>query len=132
VTYAQTLATATMAALLLTACGGASTTAEEPEASTEDVEVTEEAEEPEAAAYSEECGQAVADAAAVGDMEDTVEDLDPAIITCDGLEQLRAATDDHPGALDGVDLETFVANRCLYSEDEAVAGSSTCDEVDAA
>jgi hypothetical protein len=80
--------------------------------------------------YSEQCGLAVGQAAAIGAMEDSVEDLDPAIVACEDLDELRNATDDHPTALDGVDLETFVTNRCMYSEDDAVTAGAICAEVD--
>ena len=79
--------------------------------------------------HSEQCGVAVERAAAIDDMEDSVEDLDQAIVACEDLNDLRNATDDHPTALDGVDLETFVANRCMYSEDDAVTAASICAEV---
>lgn len=82
------------------------------------------------AAYGAECGQAVEEAAAVGDMEDTVSDLDPAIAACTDLEELSAAAADFPDALDGVDVEGFVSNRCLYSEDDEVLSSAICDAVD--
>jgi hypothetical protein len=80
--------------------------------------------------YSEQCGLAVGQAAAIGDMEDSVEDLAPAIVACEDLDELRNATDDHPTALDGVDLETFVTNRCMYSDDDAVTAGAIGAEAD--
>lgn len=123
-------------AILLAGCG----TDEAPDLMTELDQQTgeevdqEEPEPPEAtddgtpAAYSDACGAAVAEAAAVGDMEDTVEDLDPAMVACGSVEELQAAADDNPGALD-VDAATWASNRCLYSEDEAVTNSAICDAV---
>lgn len=85
---------------------------------------------PTGAAYSAECGQAVEGAASVSDMEDAVDDLDPAIAVCTDLDELSAAVDDFPDALDGADVEGFVSNRCLYSEDDEVLSSSICDSVE--
>jgi hypothetical protein len=53
----------------------------------------------------------------------------PAIVACDDLGELRTATNVPPTALDGVDLETFVANRCRDAEDDAVTGAVICAEV---
>lgn len=58
------------------------------------------------------CELAFADAAAVGDMEDTVEDLDPAVRACTSLEEWGAANAANPAALDGVDPFEFLGNRC--------------------
>jgi hypothetical protein len=46
--------------------------------------------------YSEACGRAVAAAAAIDDMQDTVEDLDPAIAVCADFDELVAAFEDYP------------------------------------
>ncbi len=116
-TFTRSLAMALAASLVLVACGDESTL--------DDVATTED---PEVAAFSEECGRAVEEAATVGDMEDTVEALDSALVACD-LEELRAAVAEFPDALDGTDLEIFVRDRCLASEDEAVTGSLICDQV---
>lgn len=83
----------------------------------------------EPAAYGQECGSALEDAAAVGDMEDTVEDTDPAIVACASVEAFTAASADHPDALDDTDVETWLSNRCQYSEDPAVRSSAICAEV---
>jgi hypothetical protein len=99
----------------------------EPDAATESFD---EADAPDSV-YSEACGQAVAAAAAIDDMQDTVEDLDPAIAVCADFDELVAAFEDYPAALDGVDAQTFVANRCLYSEDASVTSSQICAEVSA-
>lgn len=60
------------------------------------------------------CEQAFADAAAVSDFQDTVEDLDPAVRSCESLEEWVAASEAYPAALDGVDPETFLRNRCQF------------------
>lgn len=72
------------------------------------------------AAYSEECGRAMEAAASVGDMEDTVEDTDPAIIACASVDEFSAASADYPAALDGTDVTTWLTNRCQF------AGTRTC------
>lgn len=58
------------------------------------------------------CESAFAAAAAIGDTEDTVEDLDSAVESCTTVEEWSAASDQYPDALDGVDPLTFLANRC--------------------
>jgi hypothetical protein len=116
VTRTRALGAALATVLMLTGCGDDA-----------DDDATDPADE---RAYSDDCGWAVEEASETAQTEDrAAEDLDPAIATCDSLEALRAATADHPGALDGDDLETFVANRCSISEDEAVTGSDICAEV---
>ena len=62
------------------------------------------------------CESAVAAAASIGDMEDTVEDLDPAIRACKSVDEWIAANDAYPDALDGVDPVVYLTNRCLYGE----------------
>jgi hypothetical protein len=121
----RAIAAGLVAALLLTACSGERPNETDPQADAEVgiIEVTDED------AYGEECGAAVEQAAAMSDMEDSVEDLDLAIVACDDLGELRTATDDHPTALDGVDLETFVSNRCMYAEDGSATGAAICAEV---
>lgn len=86
-------------------------------------------EQQEQAAYSEECGAAMEAAASVGEMEDTVEDTDPAIIACASVEAFSAASADHPDALDGTDVMTWLTNRCEFSEDPDVQASDICAEV---
>ncbi|MBF2082984.1 hypothetical protein [Thermoleptolyngbya sp. C42_A2020_037] len=63
-----------------------------------------------------ECEAAVQAAARVSSMADQVEDLDPAIRVCQSLDELTAASEKFPAALDGVDPKTFVSNRCRYEE----------------
>lgn len=74
------------------------------------------------------CTEAVESAAAIGEMEDTVEDLDGAIVACGSIQELADELVDFPDVLDGIDAETYVANRCLYGSDD-VAGSAICAEV---
>lgn len=62
------------------------------------------------------CLDAFERAAQVGDMQDTVEDLDPAVRACKSLQEWKAADQAHPGALDGTDPETFLRNRCRYGD----------------
>jgi hypothetical protein len=112
-------------AVLTAGCGGADITAEgsdqEAAGATEGTQ----------AAFSDACGRAVEEAANIGDMEDTVEDLDEAITACVDLAELGAAVEQYPAALDGADLETFVFNRCQFSEDQLVLESAICSEVGA-
>jgi hypothetical protein len=63
------------------------------------------------------CEGAFAAAAAIGDMEDTVEDLDPAVRACETIDEWTAASEAHPGALDGADPVVYLTNRCLYGND---------------
>lgn len=62
-------------------------------------------------------------------MEDTVEDADPAIIACASVETFTLAANDNPDALDGGDVNTWLSNRCLYSEDADVTSSAICTEI---
>jgi hypothetical protein len=62
------------------------------------------------------CELAFADAAAVGDMEDTVEDLDPAVRACTTLDEWGAASAASAAALDGVDPFEFLGNRCDFGD----------------
>jgi heat shock protein HslJ len=73
------------------------------------------------------CAEAFAAAAAVGDMEDTVEDLDPALLACNSIEEWIAASKSNPGAIDTDPVE-FLLNRCLYAE---VPTGPACEEVKA-
>lgn len=87
---------------------------------TEDVEDTSAG-----ATVSAECNKAFEDAAAVGEMEDTVQDLDPALQACTSIDEWIAAAESNPGAIDG-DPVQFLLNRCLDTE---VAAGAICDEV---
>lgn len=120
---------AALVIVTLVACGGS----DDPGASETEAfsfQATERAEvAADAVTYSEECGNAVRQAAEVGDMQDTVEDLDPAIISCESVAEFQAAADDHPTALEGTDAATWASNRCQSAEDQAVKDSDICAEV---
>ena len=73
------------------------------------------------------CERAVKAASAISDMQDAVEDLDPAIQSCETLGAFLAAARKYPSALDGVDGATFVGNRCLYAP--ALANTAICKEI---
>jgi hypothetical protein len=60
------------------------------------------------------CDTAWAKAAAISDLRDTVEDLDPAIRACTSLQEWESAAAKYPDALDGVDPVLFLSNRCYY------------------
>ena len=60
------------------------------------------------------CDTAWAKAAAISDLRDTVEDLDPAIRACTSLQEWESAAAKYPEALDGVDPVLFLSNRCFY------------------
>lgn len=62
------------------------------------------------------CETAMQAAASVSVMEDQVEDIDPAIRSCKSMDELSAASEKFPAALDGVDPKTFVSNRCRGNE----------------
>ena len=66
-------------------------------------------------AYLSDCEKAMETAAAMPDMKDKVEDVDPAIRSCESMNELIAASSKFPAALDGVDESTFVSNRCTYN-----------------
>lgn len=112
-------------ALIVTGCGDP----EEPPVSDPTVTEIESPGASEEHGYSQECGDAVAEAAGVGDVQDSVEDLDPAIVACADMDEFTAAVEDHPDALDDADPETFVSNRCQHSEDPEVADSAICADV---
>ena len=62
------------------------------------------------------CERAFEEAAAISDLQDTVEDLDPALEACTTIEEWKAASRKFPDALDGVDSLVFLENRCRYTE----------------
>lgn len=72
-----------------------------------------------------ECNSAFRRAASISDFQDTVEDLDPAIHACTSVDEWKAAARRHPKALDGVDPEVFLRNRCDFGG----VNASLCDEV---
>ena len=61
------------------------------------------------------CEQAMKTASEISDMQDTVEDVDPAIQECGSMQEFISASSKFPKALDGIDEETFVTNRCTYN-----------------
>lgn len=101
--------------------GSAPEPADEPPSPTEANEA--------AAPYSPECGQAFEDAAAVDEMQDTNEDLYPAVTACASVEAFAAAAAEHPDALDGTNAETWLTNTCEFAEDPAVKESDICAEI---
>jgi len=76
-------------------------------------------------------GQCDADwaaAAAIDDLSDTVQELDPAVRSCATLAAWGAASDAYPAALDGVDPWTFLGNRCDDSAAD-LASTPLCREL---
>jgi hypothetical protein len=70
------------------------------------------------------CDRAMADAARVDELQDTVTDVDAAIAACPTLADFVAASEKYPAALDGADPVTYIANRCAD-----VATGALCDAV---
>lgn len=59
------------------------------------------------------CDQAFAQAASIGDMEDTVEDLYAAVRACTSIEDWIAGSEANPGAIsEGVKPIVFLGNVC--------------------
>lgn len=81
--------------ITILACGGSGTDSSEPALSN--------------------CEKAMKAAAEVSDIQDTVEDIDPAIRACESMDEFKAASFKFPKALDGVDEQIFVTNRCMYN-----------------
>ena len=73
------------------------------------------------------CQEAIAKAAAIDAMQDTVGDLDQAIRDCESLQEFAEAAEDYPDALDGVDAETFIGNRCEF--EASLAEAAICREL---
>ena len=65
------------------------------------------------------CEKAFSDAANISDFSDTVEDLDPAVRACSTVAEWTAASNEHPGALDGASPLTFLQNRCRFGPTSA-------------
>ena len=107
-------------AVLGTSCGG-DTASETTAAATPTTQA--------AASASSACDSASETAASVGDMQDTVDDLYPAIQACDTVEEWAAASKKHLAALDGADPEVFLTNVCLYSAPPAIAQTRLCQSV---
>lgn len=123
----RAVAATAILAFVLVGCGSDETAGDGP--TTEAVSTQTESEQAERATYSEECGRAMEAAASVGDMQDTVEDTDPAIIACVTVDAFSAASADYPAALDGTDVTTWLTNRCQYAEDPDVQSSEICAEI---
>lgn len=71
------------------------------------------------------CEAAFKAAAAIDDMHDSVEDLDPAVRACTTMNEWLAASAKYPKAInDGVDPRIYVGNRCLYGT--GLAGTPLC------
>jgi hypothetical protein len=71
------------------------------------------------------CQAAFKAAAAIDDMHDSVEDLDPAIRACRTMDEWLAASVKYPKAINaGVDPRIFLANRCFYGT--GLAGTPLC------
>lgn len=86
-------------------------------------------EEPAAESQASACMQVFAQAAQTQEMQDTVEDLDPALRTCTSIEEWLAANEAYPEAISKslpVDPIEFLINRCLYADD---ADTPLCAEV---
>lgn len=77
---------------------------------------------------SQACLDAMQQAAAVDEMQDTVSDLYPALAACDSLEAWSAASEEYPDALDGAEPETFARNACVTAPEAAREGP-LCQEV---
>jgi hypothetical protein len=82
-----------------------------------------------AVAVSAACSDAMAAAAAIGDISDTVADLEPAIRACETLAEWIAASDANPAALDGAPAKLFAQNACASLE--GLAEVPLCVEVGA-
>ncbi len=74
------------------------------------------------------CASAVADAAEAAEVVDTVRLLDTALVACRSYAALAGEIDRHPGII-GYDTATFVELRCAKVTDELVRSSPTCERV---
>jgi hypothetical protein len=84
---------------------------------------------PAAIVVSKACADAFAAAAAVDDLHDAVEDLNPAVLACMTLAEWTAASIAHPGAIsEGVDPAEFLRNRCAAGGE--LASSALCKSVE--
>lgn len=75
------------------------------------------------------CSDAMAAAAAIEDVADTVADLEPAIRACETLAEWIAASDANPAALDGASPKLFAQNACASLE--GLANEPLCRAVGA-
>lgn len=117
------MSTAVVAALLLAGCASQ----DQADPATEETPVPRE--QRVEAVYSEECGTLLADAAALSEGEETVEDTDAAILACGSVAEFSAAAEDNPGALDGADPMTWLEDRCQHAEGPDVEASDICQEL---
>ena len=62
------------------------------------------------------CREAVADAAEATNMPERNERLEPAFDACQNLADFGAAVAESPEALEGVDVEQYVRERCRESD----------------
>ena len=62
------------------------------------------------------CREAVADAAEATNMPERDERLEPAFDACQNLADFGAAVAQYPEALEGVDVEEYVRERCRESD----------------
>ena len=61
------------------------------------------------------------------DLRDTGEDLDPAVIACQSIDEWVTASERNPGAIaEFVDPRDFLGNRCAFGDD--LASTSSCIE----
>ncbi|MBI5088538.1 MAG: hypothetical protein HZB15_06670 [Actinobacteria bacterium] len=69
-------------------------------------------------------------AAAIDDMSDRVEDVDPAILACPTIADFSAAVEAHPGAVE-VEPLVWLSNRCLDDAAPEIQSSRLCEELEA-
>jgi hypothetical protein len=74
------------------------------------------------------CEQAMETAAEVDEMSDTLEDLYDVVRACANLAEFRAASEQFPEALDGVDPEVILPNLCA-NPDAGISDTPICFEV---
>lgn len=75
------------------------------------------------------CLAAFRRAASISDMRDRVQDLDPAVRSCDSVDEWNEAARRNPDALDGVDPIAFLRNRCRFSGSSDLAATRLCQKV---
>lgn len=82
-----------------------------------------------AASAESACNQAFSQAASISDMQDTVEDLYPAIRACKTVDEWSAASAAHPDALDGADPIVFLTNACRYADVSDIEQTVLCQSL---
>jgi hypothetical protein len=65
------------------------------------------------------CEEAWREAASIGDMRDTAEDLYPAVVACRSLDEWNAAAAKYPVISPGVDEVLYLSNLCHYGPKSA-------------